>query len=318
MKVPASSDLYITPSFSNSAVFRSEATSASAGSIGFTGSTLDADAYASGHNLLVEGGALSGRLFEITGNTATGLTVADPDSELAGAANQLVSIVPALTLGEMFPSGIGGKAEANPGNPDVILFSNDNSAGVEGFAPKSIYYFGDIGGTPSWRKVGAPLEESHDGDVLPLGEGFVVRNNSGVDVSFFLFGEVMLSNVQIPISSSSSGITDNLVGAPRPLAIALGDLGLESVVSTTSAENDVQDTVRVFPADSTGKNPSPSAVYCRWSDGWRQVANDAVVLTGDPLDSVLIPAASSLVVRKVASNSPVVYWTNTWDLPSQS
>lgn len=319
MTVPASSDLYVTPSFNNSAVFRGEATSAGAGSVGFTGTSFEVDGFASGFRLLVEEGSLEGRVFEITANTATGLTVSDPDSELAAAQNVVVSIIPALTLGEMFPNGIGGQVEVNPGDPDVVLFSNDNSAGVEGLAPESIYYYGDIGGTPGWRKVGAPLTEVRDSDTLPIGEGFVVRNNTTADVSFFLFGEVMLSKLQIPIASSDSGATDNLVGAPRPLDIPLGELGLESVVGLTTAADDVKDTVRVFTSQSMAKNPSPSAIYCRWSDGWRAVVDGTVDTSGDPLDSVTISAASALVVRKVATvESQVVYWSNTWDLPTQS
>lgn len=327
MTAPAGSDLYVTPSFSNSAVFRSQVTAAAAGSVTFSGATLDADAFATGHNLLIEEGDLAGRMFEITANTATGLTLSDPGSELAVAANQLASIIPALTLGEMFPNGLGGKVEVNPGNPDLILFSNDNSAGVEGFAPKSIYYYGDIAqngdgdiiSQPGWRKVGAPLFESHDDDILPLGEGFVVRNNSGVDASFFLFGEVMLSNVQIPIASKASGTTDNLVGVPRPLDIALGELGLEAVVSITTVASDVQDTVLVYPATPGVKNPSPDAVYCRWSDGWRAVVDDVVVETGGVLDDTDISASSAVVVRKIATTEDeVVYWTNSWDLPTQS
>lgn len=319
MTAPAGSDLFVTPSFSNSAVFRAEATSASAGSVTFSSAAFETDAYTSGHNILVEEGTLIGRMFEITAHSATVLTVADPDSELSAAANSRVSIIPALTLGEMFPGGLGGKVEANPGNPDVILFSNDNSAGVEGFAPDAIYYYGDIGGTAGWRKVGSPLDQSHDDDALPLGEGFVVRNNGGVDVSFFLFGEVMLSELQIPINSNVSGVTDNFVGAPRPLSIALGDLGLETVVTVTTLSSDVKDTVLVYPADASGKNPVPDAVYCLYADGWREVEDDAVVTAGAVLDSVEIPAAAAIVVRKIAtSEAQVVYWTNNWDLPTQS
>ncbi len=326
MTVPHESDLYVTPSFNNSAVFRSDVTAAAAGSVTFSGASFEVDAYSTGHRLLIEDGTLAGRIFEITANTATDLTVSDPGSELAAASGQLASIVPALTLGEMFPNGLGGKVEANPGNPDLILFSNDNSAGVEGFAPDAIYYYGDIAknesdeivSQPGWRKVGAPLWESHDDAVLPVGEGFVVRNNSSVDASFFLFGEVMVSQVQIPISSKSAGTTDNLVGVPRPLAIAIADMGLESVVSATTAPDSVQDTVRIYP-ENGGKNPVPSIVYCLYSDGWRKVENDAVVITGDVLDTSMVPAASAVVIRKVATaEDAVVYWTNTWSLPSQS
>ncbi|MDQ8182371.1 TIGR02597 family protein [Pelagicoccus sp. SDUM812005] len=327
MKAPAGSDLYVTPSFNNSAVFRSDVSAAAAGSVTFSGASFETDAYSEGHHLLIEGGSLSGRVFEITANTATGLTVNDPGSELGAAASETASIIPALTLGEMFPNGLGGKVEVNPGNPDLILFSNDNSAGVEGLAPDAIYYYGDIakdeGGNiisqPGWRKVGSPLWESHDDDVLPVGEGFVVRNNSGVDVSFFLFGEVMLSQVQIPIASKSAGATDNLVGVPRPLAIAIGDLGLETVVSVTSAADAVKDTVRIYPEEPSGKNPTPDVIYCLYSDGWRQVVDGVVDTSGDVLDSAIVPAASAVVVRKVATiEDEVVYWTNTWSLPSQS
>lgn len=326
MTAPAGSDLYVTPSFNNSAVFRSDVTAAAAGSITFSSASFEANAYSTGYHLLIEEGALAGRIFEITANTTTNLTVSDPDSELDAALDQLASIVPALTLGEMFPNGLGGKVEANPGNPDLILFSNDNSAGVEGFAPDAIYYYGDIAknesdeivSQPGWRKVGAPLWESHDDAVLPVGEGFVVRNNSGVDASFFLFGEVMVSQVQIPISSKSTGTTDNLVGVPRPLAIAIADMGLESVVGLTIAPDSVKDTVRVYPEDG-GKNPVPSIVYCLYSDGWRKVENGTVVTTGDVLDASLVPAASAVVIRKVpTTEDEVVYWTNTWSLPSQS
>ncbi len=327
MTVPAESDLFVTPSFSNSAVFRSDVTAAAVGGVTFSSATFDADAY-SGHFLLIEEGTLAGRMFEIETNTATGLTLTEDQADMAGALNQLASIVPPLTLGEMFPNGLGGKVEVNPGNPDLILFSNDNSAGVEGFAPESVYYYGDIAldsnddivRVPGWRKFGAPLSESYDDATLPLGEGFVVRNNSGTAVSFFLFGEVMLSQVKIPISSTDSGSTDNFVGAPRPLSIALGDLGLEEVVDVTDDANVVKDTVRIFPSDSTGKNPAPDAVYCRWSDGWREVVNGVVDTGVDTLkNDVLIPGAAALVVRKVQTGSPeVVYWTNSWDLPTQS
>ncbi|MBD5778706.1 TIGR02597 family protein [Pelagicoccus sp. NFK12] len=326
LTAPGESDLYVTPSFSNSAVFRSEISAAAAGSVTFSGASFDADAFAGGHHLLVEEGTLAGRMFEITANSATELTVSDPGSELAAADEQVASIIPALTLGDMFPNGLGGKVEANPGNPDLILFSNDNSAGVKGFAPKDIYYYGDIAknesdeivSEPGWRKVGAPLWESHDNAVLPVGEGFVVRNNTNVDASFFLFGEVMVSHVQIPISSKSAGTTDNLVGVPRPLAISIGDMGLDTVVTVTTDANAVKDTVRIYPADG-GKNPAASAIYCLYSDGWRKVENDTVVTTGDVLDDSLIPAASAVVVRKVATaQDEVVYWTNTWSLPSQS
>lgn len=335
MTVPAESDLYVTPSFSNSAVYRGEVTSASAATVGFTGASFEADEYASGYFLLIEGDSsenseidnnpLVGRVFEITGNSATGLTVLNLDTnpDLSGALNETASIVPALTLGEMFPNGVGGKVEVNPGNPDVYLFSNNNSAGVKGLLPKSIYYYGDLAldendeivSEPGWRRVGSPLTESRDDDILPLGEGFVVRNNSGLDVSFFLFGEVMLSQVKVPISTSDSGTTDNLVGVPRPLTITIGEMGLDDVVEE-SAIGDIKDTVRVFPSDSSVKNPAPTAIYCRVSGGWREIVDGVI---GDVAvdDTAVIPASSAIVVRKAqAAQSGVVYWSNNWDLPT--
>lgn len=321
LTVPASSDLYLTPSFSNSAVFRGEITSASTESVGFSGVDFGLGAYASGYFLLVEEGTLAGRMFEITANTATTLTLVDDDSELAAAATFVASVIPALTLGEMFPGGLGGKVEINPGNPDLILFSNDNTAGVEGFAPEAFYYYGDIGGTPGWRKVGSPLDQSHDDDALTLGEGFVVRNNSGADISFFLFGEVLTSSVRVPIYSKASGSTDNLVGAPRPLSIALSELGLSDggVVEQTTDANEVKDTVRVFLNAGSGTNKAPDAEYCYYTDGWRKVVAGAVVLGEGPFDADLVPASAAIVVRKRATvEDQTVFWTNNWDLPEQS
>lgn len=322
MTVPASSDLYVTPSFSNSAVYSDAVDSSSAGSVTFTDASFETSEYSSGHFLLIEEGPLVGRMFTITANDATTLTLEDADDELSAADTHQVSIVPALTLGGLFPSGLGGKSEVNPGNPDIILFFNDNTAGVEGFFPESIYYHSPIGDAPGWRRIGSPLDESRDDDALPLGQGFVVRNNSGLDVSFYLFGEVLQAKVGIPIHSSSEGATDNLVGAPRPLSIALGELGLSGdggIIETTTVASEVKDTVRIFLNSGSGQDKEPDSVYCLFSDGWRKVVDGVVVTSGSTFEGDLIPASAALVVRKVAtSQSETVYWTNSWDLPAQS
>ncbi len=316
LTVPASSDIYVTPTFATSAVFRGEATAAAAGSVTFTGSSLGD--YSEGHSIIIESGTLEGRVFAITANTATVLTLADPDSELAAANGERVAIVPDLTLGTLFPEGLGGVEEASIGNPDVILFPNDNSQGVEGFFPKAFYYYGIFEDVAAWRKVGQPLGTSFDDEPLPLGQGIVVRNNSAEDVRFYVFGEVLTSKFQIPVVSKKDKTNDNLLGVPRPLPIPLGELGLTGaggVFDATTDSASPTDTLLVYLNDGTGKNVAPDATYFFFNNAWRLVGDGDLASR----DNVEIPATAALVLRKAASTvDSVVYWTNDWTLPSES
>ena len=307
--VEASSDAYVTPSFANSAVFRGTVASSVAGtSVTLSSGTFTLDQFA-GANLLLESGAgsLDGRIFEITANSTSGvLTVVDSGNELTGIANATVAIIPDITLGGLFPNGIGGTSEANPGDPDVVLFTNDNTDSSSGFHPSAFYYFAKgAEDTAKWRKVGAALDADFNSQELPLGEGLVVRNNTASAKTFYVFGEVLEGKFSIPLRSFADKDNYNYIGVPRPLDIALTDLDL---AGTAAFANNV-DKLLVFPASVAGqKNVEPDE-YIYDGTAWRKNGNNAVDAGSD-----VIPASAGIAIFKPQGTPGVVYWTENWSV----
>lgn len=280
---------------------------AGAGTLAFDSPGFTASEFVDGYRLLVEGGSLNGRMFDITANTADSVTVSDAGNEVSAAADVTAAIVPDLTLESMFPQGIGGVSESNPGDPRVLVFFNDSQNSTDGFYPEAFYYFSGA----KWRKIGAPLTSDFGSVSIDLGEGAVIRNNGATTVTFYFFGELEASDVQVPVVSKALSRVENLLGLPRPLSVALSDIGLAgtSAFVTTTDLNDRKDILQVYEGGNENKKLTPTAEYFFYQGAWRKVGASA----GESFDTATIPAAAAIVLSKAPSVDQTVYWTSTWD-----
>ena len=239
--------------------------------------------------LFFESGGLAGRHFRITGNTSSTISVADPKGELAGAAaDDIVAVHPYWTLATLFSSDQGLAVTAKAGErPVEIIIPAAESDGTNPSA-EAIYYERD----GAWRRVGEPFASIFDDTILEPDRPIVVRLNQADDAPLVMTGEVVMSELAIPIRSRADGAQDNLIGLNRPLDQSLNDLGLggSEAFETTTDAGAIRDRLILYSA-APGQNKVPTDAYYYFNGGWRREGGDPATDVGD---TIVLDATSVL------------------------
>jgi len=294
------------------AVFRATVASAADSTISFSGTpnlTPDEFVYVEDIQpqtfyLFFESGDLAGRVFTIVGNSTTSVTL----SEVAAAtADDAVAIHPYWTLGTLFSGDQGLVSATKAGErPTEVIFPAVDSDGVNP-AAEAVYYFSD----GAWRRVGAAFDAEFDDTILEPGRAVIVRLNQEEDATLVLTGEVVMSELSLPVRARAEGSQDNLLGLNRPLDVSLDESGLagSEAFETTIDSGQIKDRVVLY-GDEPGQNRIPTDAYYYFDEGWRKEGDDPATDHG----SAVIKAGEGFVIRKgEQAGDPVDYWVNTFN-----
>jgi uncharacterized protein (TIGR02597 family) len=263
-----------------------------------------ADTQPQTYYLFFESGSLAGRVFTIEGNSTTGVTLSEA---AAAAADDAVAIHPFWTLGTLFSSDQGLASTVKAGErPIEVIFPAVDSDGVDP-AAEAVYYYSD----GAWRRVGAAFDAEFDDTILRPDRPVIVRLNQEEDATLVLTGEVVMSELSLPVRAWAEGPQDNLLSLTRPLDVSLDQSGLagSDAFETTTDSGQIKERVVLY-AGEPGQNRVPTDAYYYFNDGWRKEGADPATDHG----SVVIKAGEGFVIRKaVQAGDPVDYWVNTFN-----
>lgn len=254
-----------------------------------------------------------GSYYTVTANGTNTLTVnLNGDTLSAVAANTTVSLIPYWTLGTAFPAANAGisftasTSTATRNYQTQISLPDMTDAGINLAAASS--YFNYNG---AWRLAGSDGTVAYDDTVLPPTSNFFVRNTAA-STTFTPTGGVYMNRITAPLDAQTAGSQDNAVSVPRPVAVALNDLGLITsgafTPSASPATRNLQDTLSVYDNSTVGINKAALATYYYYNGAWRLTGTDGTVDYG----TTTIPYGAGFTIRKVAATAGATsFWQNT-------
>lgn len=235
----------ISPTLVNKTEFSGVASTVTATDIGFTGTPLTAGAFASGYYVEVTNGAGEGAWTNITGNTASGITVADNMSAFITAGTSTVKIRKHVTVSDFF--GANNSAGLQPGGDagtaDEVFFIEPG--GAPGTTTE-VFYDGtgwtDLDFNPAATK---PIEP---------GQGLLVARKTATPKSFVFTGYVKTGKTMIPVATGA-----NVVAIPSAVGYTLTSSGLRGAATnsngvgvTAGGDAGTADEVFLFDVSPTG------------------------------------------------------------------
>lgn len=157
-----------------------------------------------------------------------------------------------------------------------------------------------------------PYTDNFGATIMYPDKYLTVRHPSSVAYStvFRCLGEVEIGSFAVPFRTRPSETQDNSVGLPRPVNVALNDLGLTApafVASTSRFSSGRKDELLVFDNATSAFNKAPSRTYYYFNSGWRKQGES--YLTDFGTDS--IPAGGGFLIRKAADGvGSTMFWNN--------
>lgn len=141
---------------------------------------------------------------------------------------------------------------------------------------------------------------------------FTLRHPTSVQATeYTCIGEVDDGSISIPFQTSSTTANDYRLSLPRPINVALTDLGLTSsgafLQSNGTALRFRKDQLYVFDNSVAGINKAPADTYYYDSvvEGWRSTTGDVLV------PNAVIPAGSGFLIRKARTTvTEFTEWKN--------
>lgn len=307
-----------------------------------TVSTASFGSYANTSYVKFTSGPASGRVYAITANDATTITIALAGDTLSAVSGNTFSVTPFTTLNSLFPPSATTNSPLTTGNAFVnsattaagqrrtqLLLANTTSANIN-LAPSATYFIlaAQVGppATPAqWRRVGDATLSDVGGLQLWPDAMFTIRNPAAVtsDTVYTSVGEVETANQVVPLFTrdGTNVLRDNPRAITRPVDVTLNALNLGGtsafVTSATTAAGARRDTLLVFNNTATGLNKAPSATYFYLAAQagppaipaqWRRVGDATLSDVG----SNIIPAGSAFIIRKYGTAGGVTSsWNNT-------
>lgn len=312
----AASDTIVSAPLERASEFHGLVASVSGSTItvqGTTGWTADQFLYAAGtqpktYFVRFVSGTRAGAYFTVLGNTANALTIdLNGDTLSTVASGDKLQITPYWTLGTIFPATDAGVSfegsTSTLSRKTELLFTAPNASGVN-LAASSIFYFYNS----SWRKVGVAVATSFDDAVILPDSYFVIRNKTRPG-TLTVVGSVLMSPIEIGLSSLAAGQQDNLVALARPKEVSLDDCGLIASGAFVASASPLsrKDQLYVFDNSATGTNKSATAIYYFYNNAWRKVGQPVTANFGAEL---IFKAGTGVIVRKAANG--VADATSAW------
>lgn len=253
--------------------------------------------------------AQDGRIYPVTANTATSLTIDALGDDLSGVpADAKISIIPYWTLNTVFPAsdaGVSFIASSSPLITKTQIFIPDYGGAGTNLSSIATYYFYN----GAWRLTGDSVKNDHGDDVL-LQDRYLIMRNTATSSVLNPKGNVVMQPLSIPLLTETNSPQDNFVSVTRPLGVTLDNSGLVSSGVFTASPSPLLTKDQLFVYNNTQQvtNKSTSATYYYYNGAWRQVG---LPVTKD-VGSTVLPIGSGIVIRKVATaNGETQFWNNS-------
>jgi uncharacterized protein (TIGR02597 family) len=247
----------------------------------------------------VRTGTAEGRIFRITANTATSLTVDTQGADLTtlgiatGTSGDTYEILPGYTLlsllGTPAEGVIGGTFDQFSASQTDKILIND-SVGVTRF-----FYYDTT--AAQWRRPGSASNQNTL--VISPFTGMAYYRISTTPLSFMFMGKVPDTDARIRVPASGT----TLFASYYPMATTLAGLGLNTLSSWRKlgdAGVTLNDTDRVVAEDALGTLRS----YYFDGTSWKYVGNDS------PQDATAISAGTTIYCTRFGKG-PGEMWART-------
>ncbi|GAA5494534.1 hypothetical protein Rhal01_00696 [Rubritalea halochordaticola] len=280
-------------------------------------SGLTTDQYADMYYVRFTSGQLEGEIFQITGNSATTVTIDTLDG--SGATTTKIedgnkfTIYKFWTLDTLFPPSTQNTIIPAPSSllalsQTKLMLPPVNADGVNNPPSRTFYIL-----SGQWREFGSP---DNAGDTLLWPDTyFVIRHSSNAPeaTTYRPSGQVDSTNFVIPLRSRAGGSQDNYVAIPRPIAVKVKDLGLttsgdnKSFEARDSTFDTKYDRILVFDNNAALINKAASATYFydATDSRWEKFGIDA-----DAGDDLIQPSAGLIIRKASTTTDETVFWKN--------
>jgi len=284
-------------------------TSGSVGMVTFSGASFTTSAYkydsssqTNTYYLFVASGSKAGSYYTITDNSTATVTVdLNGDDVSAMTSGTTMKIIPYWTLGTVFPSGSGVTATTGFTVATQVIIPNTSDAGIN-LASSAVYYYSSS--TAHWVKSGSTT--SQDDVILYPDNYFTVRNNTSTTTTLTATGNLITTQLMVPLSTRTGGKQDNYVAVGRPVTVTLADSGLiSSGAFKSSSSFAITDRLLVFDNTTAKLNKAASTVYY-YVNGWRKSGSTGTFGS----DEVFTPGTGVIIRKAKTSAGASVIWTN--------
>jgi uncharacterized protein (TIGR02597 family) len=279
--------------------------------------------YAGNHYVKFTSGAAIGKVYAITANDATTITIdLAGDTQLA-VSGDTFSVTAFWTLATLFDPALSTNDPLTTGNAIVssagataatrrteILLPDTVTAGINLASSASYYINAGI-----WKKAGSGATNFNAQQLWP-DTSFIIRHPATVTspTSYVCTGEVDMKSIVIPLATRVGGATekqDNAQALNRPVNVTLNQLnlgGTSAFVSSTGATAATRrDELLVYDNATAAINKSSSATYYFRGAIWQKAGGGVTDVGND-----VIPAGAGILIRKYGTaGGETAFWLNT-------
>lgn len=311
--VPAGSDTYFGVPLRGKVAF--EGTIAAAGDVAQgkrivldEAGDLEPDVLAGGYYLRVVDGSHAGEYFTVVANDETGVTVDALGDPLAGlGAGDRVRVVRYRTLGELWPPATQTALVPSAGNfsfqrKSEVLFPDLAGMGIKRALSRRFFIAGG-----QWREDAAGFPNA-DAVALPPDTFLVVRQPATAGSRVFaVAGTVEPGTVSSWVFAEAAQDNDNHFAQPRPVAVRLDALGLESVMVASAGNFSFQrkDEVLIWDNAELAQKKAPARRFFLVGGSWRE--DTAGFPSADAAE--FAPGAAFILRKKAAGTARTETWS---------
>jgi uncharacterized protein (TIGR02597 family) len=295
------SDTLISIPFKQPAVFNGVIASLSADTLTAGGPVSPGwvvNTWANAYYGFIRSGNVEGAYASIESNTANALVLDAAGSLLEDGPDidASFSIHPYWTLNSLFPDGAGVHASASAASRSSEIFIPAVAEGINNAAAATYYYLDGM-----WRKVGGDLNVDAGDTILYPDSYFILRNSIAGSTTVTFAGEVVMSDLSLPVVLGDASPQDNPIGLQRPIEMTLTESGLSSAFETG-------DQILIWNNAVAKQNRlAGDAVVYTW-DGAKWIKDGVDVDVGG--DAVFTPGLGFIIRKKAGGGFAEIDWDN--------
>jgi uncharacterized protein (TIGR02597 family) len=256
--------------------------------------------------VLIGGGNLEGRHYEVTGNSVDSLTIDVGVETITGAGNvengTPIQLIPYWTLDTVFENGEGVHTKTNAfgANPSEVLLYDTSSMFYPGINPpkeKTFFRF-----NADWRRVGVAGNFNH----MPLEKDMplILRHNIAAPTEVVNMGTVPTTDFRTVLQTlASNQQQDNPIALSIPVPVTLTGSNLQNSGFEHSSGFVRKDELLVIHHTAALQNRPATDTYYFQSGTWRK--NGAA---GDFGNTPVFTLDTSVLIRRAANPIGSVIW----------
>ena len=263
LDVPAGADTTVGQPLHRPTEFAAASTGISGNTISVTAGALTAAQFEYAaptqpktYYVLVTGGSLAGKVYEIDSNTANDLTIVAGATSLQDqgfTTGTTFAVVPYWTLNTLFPGGAGvGVTVDDIFSPVAYVQFKSLAVGQDRAAYKTFFYYGGTEEAgPGWYDnddLGSGLQNDNIIDPYMMA---TVRNPQAVANQVVITGEVPSVGIKSPLITGTA-INDNYLTTQLPVDLTLAQSGLSAVLTPATDIFSPVDVVFIYNDNAVG------------------------------------------------------------------